>query len=205
MAMQSVTLKLTGVLPLIIHSERLANPRDPISKKIKVIAAKGKKKTEEDNETLAWLEFQGSFYKEHFDGIGPNVPSKNVLATIRDGAKMSKLGKDVTKAMIAPEPACALTYDGPRTIQELWDTGDRPEGFVDLRSVKIGRSRVMRCRPIFREWSLVAKFDLDLAIMDEDVLMEVAEKAGKYVGLGDYRPVYGRFKVERILESSKVR
>ena len=61
----------------------------------------------------------------------------------------------------------------------------------------MGRYRPPR-RPIFRAWSVVAKFELDLAIMDEDVLIQQAENAGTYVGLGDYRPIYGRYEVQRI-------
>ena len=57
--MEKVTYKATGDVPLIMHNGRLANPFDKFARAMKVITAK-RKKTDEELETLAWLEWQGS-------------------------------------------------------------------------------------------------------------------------------------------------
>ena len=52
----------------------------------------------------------------------------------------------------------------------------------------------MRCRPIFREWVTDAKGMLDPNILDFEELVQIADTAGNLIGLGDWRPRYGRFE-----------
>jgi len=54
---------------------------------------------------------------------------------------------------------------------------------------------VLRCRPIFREWEIdfTVLFD-ERAIQREDLDMVVGD-AGTMIGLGDYRPRFGRFEL----------
>jgi len=71
---------------------------------------------------------------------------------------------------------------------------------VDKRSVRIQRARVYRYRPRFHNWKL--KFTI--LILDEQlqpsVVKEILEYAGAYVGIGDYRPKFGRFIVTKFEE-----
>ena len=66
---------------------------------------------------------------------------------------------------------------------------------IDLQSVVIQRSRVMRSRPRFDEWEL----DFQILNIDEritpQILKDILIDAGKFCGIGDFRPRYGRFKV----------
>jgi hypothetical protein len=56
----------------------------------------------------------------------------------------------------------------------------------------------MRARPRFDEWCLEFKIlNLDPGLLKAEVIKKILEDAGKYYGLGDYRPEFGRFKVER--------
>ncbi|MGB1100682.1 MAG: hypothetical protein ACPGYS_07215, partial [Flavobacteriales bacterium] len=66
----------------------------------------------------------------------------------------------------------------------------------DIRGVKVGMARTMRCRPIFRQWSIDVdvKYNPDL-IDRSDVLKSMCD-AGQQCGLGDFRPKFGRFEVE---------
>ncbi len=64
--------------------------------------------------------------------------------------------------------------------------------------VVVNRARIMRCRPLFKEgWTL----DFDVSIIDPqispDLLKEVFEAGGMYCGLGDSRPEFGRFVVDK--------
>jgi hypothetical protein len=62
---------------------------------------------------------------------------------------------------------------------------------------KAGTSRVIRTRPIFREWSaeLVVKF-LPSLLNEKDVRSFLVT-AGEQIGLLDWRPRFGRFSVSR--------
>ena len=66
---------------------------------------------------------------------------------------------------------------------------------VDERAVVVNRSRVLRSRPKFDDW----KLNFTLTCLDDDmqegVIKTVLEHGGKFVGIGDFRPKFGRFKV----------
>lgn len=75
---------------------------------------------------------------------------------------------------------------------------------VDTRSVIIQRSRVLRRRPCFPDWSL----EFQVRILDEEAIApemahEILEYAGRYIGIGDYRPRYGLFEVTEWKEITK--
>jgi hypothetical protein len=54
----------------------------------------------------------------------------------------------------------------------------------------------MRCRPRFRQWRVEADGHLDTAVLSFEELEEIANTAGAMIGLGDYRPRFGRFTAE---------
>ncbi len=62
--------------------------------------------------------------------------------------------------------------------------------------VVVARSRIARSRPLIRNWSC----EFVIEIIDEEwlnptVLKEILQSAGKFKGIGDQRPEYGRFEV----------
>ena len=77
-----------------------------------------------------------------------------------------------------------------------------PTGYeIDQRRVMIQRAGIIRSRPRFDEWSLTFK----LHVVDEyltspgmdKVIKQIIDDAGSLVGLLDFRPRFGRFKVEK--------
>lgn len=63
-------------------------------------------------------------------------------------------------------------------------------------AVVVARSRIARSRPLIRNWSC----EFVMEIIDEDwlnptVVKQILEGAGKFKGVGDQRPEYGRFEV----------
>ena len=40
---------------------------------------------------------------------------------------------------------------------------------------------------------VVAEIEVDLTVLDPEKINQLVEEAGRYEGLGDNRPVYGRF------------
>jgi hypothetical protein len=170
-----------------MHNARLANPLDPAAKEVKKYTSK-RKKTDEDYATLAQLEHLGGLY---FDGdLGPYIPGENVMRCLVDGAKLTKQGTSVTRGVFIKDDMCPLAYAGPRTPEELWD-----QGFKHMASVKVGTQRVMRCRPWFPEgWTLEAMGTVDSAVMELEDIRTIITNSGLMIGLGDWRPRFGRFE-----------
>lgn len=186
-------LTCTGVKPLLMHNARLSNPLDDVAKKMKKISSK-RVKTEDDYEELARLEHMGGLY---FDPeTGPYVPGQNFERCLVDAARTTKAGKKIERGVFVESDVNPLQYDGPRDIAGLW----KDENFRHAASVKVTTSRVTRTRPHFRQWSADAEGMFDPAIIGIDELREIADTAGRMIGLGDWRPRFGRFtaEVERI-------
>jgi hypothetical protein len=183
-----VRITLTGTAPLLMHNVRLANPLDPIARAMKETSGK-RKKTDEDLERLARLEFEGGLY---CDAAGPYLPGANIEKCIVEGARVTRQGKQVERGLFVTDNEVPLLYNGPRTPDELWAN----EEYRSMMAVKVGQARVMRCRPIFRSWTMEANAEMDGAQLNLSTLQSIASDAGAMVGLGDYRPRYGRFEVE---------
>ena len=147
-------------------------------------------KTDADFEELARLEFQGSLY---FSKTGPVLPGRLIEATITNGAKKTRDGKIAKSAMFV-EDNPVLDYKGPKTREGLW----ADENYRLVVPVVISRARVMRTRPIFNEWKVEVEVNYDDTQANESQVFKWLEAAGTQEGLGDWRPRYGRFEVERV-------
>jgi hypothetical protein len=188
--MELITFKLTGVSPLLMHNARLADPTDPVTKELKKLTKK-KNKTDSDLEEIKWVEWLGGMYTDE-DGKRPVVPGENVHKSLVEGARKFKEGKTVTSAVLEAEPFFTLEYEGPKDVDKL--RGDRK--FCHYKTVVVSRSRCMRARPIFKNWSCVVAFNVDTEIINRERVIEAMRVAGEQIGIGDYRPRYGRFIAE---------
>ena len=186
-------MRLEGRLPLLMHNARLADPLDEIAKKIAEVSGK-KTKTEADHQELAHLQWLGGIYFSH--EIGPFVPAPNLLRCLVEGGRFSKHGKQIERGLLLDEIMVPLGYEGPRDLVNLYTD----KQFVHRGSVKISQARVIRTRPQFPRWWLEVAGAFDDALLNESHLRTAAEMAGSWVGLGDWRPTYGRFtsKIEMI-------
>lgn len=136
------------------------------------------------------------------DKNGIYQPSDHLLGTMTKAAaafkisgKRGKSFKDLIQSSIVITPD-HIPHNMP-VPAELDDDADKPL-YVDVRPVVVVRARVLRYRPMFHAgWSL--SFVLEVA--DDDIpvatLNEILAYAGKAVGIGDFRPRFGRFMVER--------
>lgn len=186
-----ITFKLNSTRPLIMQAETLANPLHPGTKAHKAVAGK-RKKTEDDHLWLLKDEFLLNGYFD--DKLGPYLPAINFEACLAEAAKATKQGKLVKQAVSVITDKAPLQYDGPRDPQKLY--GDGGTKFVDVRGVGVMGKKVMRCRPIFLEWS--AEFDVAFMpdLIDPQDLIRIVAHAGRVIGVGTYRPRFGRFDVE---------
>lgn len=186
--MKTAKYTIRGTAPLMMHNERLANPFDDLTKAIKAISGK-RKKTEDDQREMSRLEFLGGLYFDDANGI--HVPGYNVFAALIGGGKIHKLGTALRRASLVTEDKVALVYDGPKTPEALFAN----RSFVDIRSVKVGTAKIMRCRPIFPQWELTFSVTFDEASIQRAEIDRCLEDAGQMVGLCEYRPRFGRFEV----------
>jgi hypothetical protein len=185
------TLEIEGIAPLLMHSARLADPLDDATKALAKVTSK-RKKTDDDHAEVGRLEHLGSLYIA--DQLGPYIPGANVEACLFKGATRTKQGTFLKSALLIPEEVNPLIYAGPRDAAGLWQN----KSFVHRSSVKVGTSRVIRTRPVFANWQLVVEGELDLEVVDQGSFATIAENAGRLVGLGDWRPRFGRFKVNAL-------
>lgn len=172
--------------PLLMHNERLADPLNEFSLEIGKISKK-RGKTETDHLEIARLEFVGGMYYDDIDG--PVMPVWNIVRCIQNAGKRHKLGASVLRGVIPATQTTPVIYDGPRDIEAMWEDGT----FALRKSVGIGSARTMRTRPVFTDWKIEALIEVDLTVLDPEKINQLVEEAGRYEGLGDNRPVYGRF------------
>lgn len=183
------TITLVGTHPLLMHNARLSDPLDAVAKAVKVINSK-REKTEDDHMELGRLEFAGSLYI-HAD-LGPYIPPENIERCLVDSGKITRAGTKVKRALFVHSEVNPLIYTGPRDTKGLWSD----KNFEHRASVKVQQNRVMRTRPQFREWEVSAHGTLDTSVLSLEELKQIADTAGSMIGLGDYRPRYGRFTAD---------
>lgn len=179
--------------PLLMHNERLADPLDAYARWLAELSKK-RSKTERDIEEIGRREFLGAGYWLVDGGPGkkvstPYIPTWNIVRCLQEGAKRHKLGKHVIRGIVPVSEETPLIYDGPTDASELWKSGT----FHSRKGVGVGQRRVIRTRPCFTDWKLEAELELDLNILDPDVVSIIALEAGRYEGIGDARPRFGRF------------
>lgn len=186
-------IRLVGTTAMLMHSDRTVNSIDPMTKAIKQVTGK-RKKTDDDYEEMARLEHAAGLYMD--PEVGPYIPGENISSCLVGAAKITRQGTYVKQGVLITTDINPLGYKGPRTIDGLW----KDENFRHMKSVKVTTSRVMRCRPIFQQWTVEADGILDPEIIDFLSLQQIAETAGHRIGIGDWRPRFGRFAatVERI-------
>lgn len=184
----NISITLTGATGLLMHNARLADPLDPATKALKAITSK-RKMTDDDYAEKARREHYGSLYMD--PDVGPYVPGQNIERSLRDAGKITSSGMKVTRGLFISTDVNPLGYIGPRDVDGLW----ADENFRYITSVRVGTSRVMRCRPLFRTWKVQAEGTLDTAVLSLEELQSIADTAGSMIGLGDNRPRYGRFTV----------
>lgn len=105
-----------------------------------------------------------------------------------------KTYKDPVKGNVFVEPEFIGLTDGQG--KAMFDYA------IDTRPARIKAARVNRSRPLLKEW--VAEFDL--VVTDDNavppaVINAILVSAGQAKGVGDYRPRFGRFMVERCEEA----
>lgn len=187
--MQQLKVFITGTSPLLMHSDRFANPLDPLTKAHKELTGK-RKKTDDDHIAIARSEFIGGCYWNQDAGF--HLPAQNLDSCLVGAAKLQKLGVKFKQGVQVLEDELSIVGNHPETPDDLWDATE----YIDARGVKVGTAKVMRYRPIFRKWGLNATIVFNEDVVSRSDVNKALVDAGALIGLGDFRPRFGRFSVE---------
>lgn len=174
---------------MLMHSDRFANPLDPFTKAHKELTVV-RKKTDENHIAIARSEFIGSCYWSKQNGFF--IPSQNMEALLIGAAKLCKLGVKFKQGVRVLEDVLPLDGFGTITPEKLWEDPDH----IDVRGVKINNVKIMRYRPIFKKWSIAATIAFNEDVVSESDVKKALLDGGNLIGLGDYRPRFGRFDTE---------
>lgn len=174
-----------------MHNGLMADATNPYTRRIKEICSKGSKKlTDADYEERDRLEWEAGLYWDEKDG--PIIPSDNIERCIQLGAQKSRIGKDVQAAVFCSDPHVRIEFDGPRTMDKMYSD----KKFTLRKGVAVQKSRIIRIRPMIPTgWVLTFSLDYDETIVNPKSLQKAMVDAGALIGLGDWRPKFGRFTV----------
>lgn len=187
--MEQIKIKATGITPLMMHADTLANPLAAASKAHRELTTK-RKKTEDDHLAIARSEFIAGCYWSAADGFF--VPGQNFDATFLAGAKMQKNGVRWKRGVLVIENKVPLLHSGPETPETLWESPAN----VDCRGVKVGTAKIMRYRPVFLEWAAELTVAVNTDVIDVQEVKKAIDDAGALIGVCEYRPRFGRFEVQ---------
>lgn len=187
--MYVVSVKVHGVAPLMQHRFPLPDLAD-MSKGGHVHTG-SKDYTEEWREYL-YVNANDEIFQPatHFEGA-----MVKAAVNFKITGKRGKTYKDLFQAAVFVSPEeIPHGLKNPETL----DTDADKTLYLDMRPVVIQRNRIVRIRPTFKPgWEL----EFDIEVVDDQIqptlVQDVLTLAGKTVGIGDYRPKFGRFSVSR--------
>ena len=171
-----VEVKIEGVSPLLQHRYEMEEAESKSKKKV------GSVDYSKEAEKAIYRDESGKIYQpaSHIEGA-----LMKAAVNFQITGKGKKTYKDLTK-MVIVEPF-AIPH-----LQKAFK--------VDKRPVVINRARVVRYRPRFDKWSLKFTMMVTEDQLPIEVLEEIMEYAGRYIGIGDYRPRFGRFRIVEFKE-----
>lgn len=185
---------IRGVAPILQHSARLADPLSEAAKSLKEVTSR-KKKTDADHVEIARREWLGGLVVDAEGAVC--ISSPMIEAMLVGAARSQRLGKEAERSIMV-EADSPLKYDGWRAGAFDTDAGwlDRARFVLTVSARNPGSgTRIMRTRPIFRKWSASVEVSFDDSGFNEKQVADLMVYAGAKIGLGDWRPRYGRFEV----------
>jgi hypothetical protein len=148
----------------------------------KSAAAKGSKAKKSDD-------IESYIYRHENGNLA--LPGEYLRASIVMAAKFRQDPRSPRKS------AQDLFKAGVVSLTNLADIGVNTWDYLDRRRVLIQRNAITRIRPAIKVgWT--AKFHLMVLLpeyISEELLREIVNLAGRLVGLGDFRPTFGRFDI----------
>lgn len=165
---EKINVTIRGTAPLLMH--RFGG--EP--KKMK--RSKTEYDPKEEAESSLYTDEKGKLVQ-----LATHLEACMIKSAVQFKMQGKKTSKDAVKAGVFVKPEMI-----PHKIQE-WEIFTVP--------VVIQRSRILRSRARLNKWEL----NFAMKVIDErltpNIVKEILVNAGKFVGIGDWRPRYGRFEV----------
>lgn len=200
---REIRVLVRGLAPgLICHNGRLADSNDELTSRINRLVEKLKaSRSEEVARQLKAARMLGGLYLD--EAQQPVIPVHMLSAAIAKGCSRVdvKKSKLFASAISVMAPA-KIIHDGPEELTELVED----ERFQLNIGVKIGTSTVLGTRPIFHRWAAQFNIAYETDVIGKDRVIDVIKAAGRFVGIGDWRPSapkpgkHGRFIVQAVAD-----
>lgn len=142
--------------------------------------------------------------KVYLSEEGPYIPGQNLMACLINAGQHIRLdGKrqvSTSKSSVLPGLMTLLTS---APLLKIPDTDKAATWEADVMQGRNpnGGEAVAICRPRFDAWALTVSIEIFEDEIGENTIRELFDKAGRRIGLGDFRPqrkgIFGQFVVER--------
>lgn len=203
--MQTYLVTITGTQPLLMHADDIewADEMDrwKNDKDNKKVSKAG------DDRTPAhrWM---GSLYRNEAGEV--IIPTENIMRALMEGGamvpvpggRMGKSFKAQSQSGIMPrslgwplfvngkqpdgKTIAALLKEKDFTVHK--ETAEKLGFSLFVKRARIGASKHVRVRPRFDSWQAQGELSVTDEQINQPVLEDILEMAGKYKGLGDWRP-----------------
>ncbi len=148
----------------------------------KAASAKGSAAKKSDNvESYVWRDEEGNIC----------LPGEYLRGSVVMAAKFHQDPRSPRKS------AMDLFKAGVVSLTDLASLGAKEWDYLDRRRVVVQRSGITRERPAMRKgWQATIQLMITTPeYINADFLQQVIARAGLLVGVGDFRPTYGRFGI----------
>lgn len=202
--MKTIKLQWTGLRPLVMSNPQtvnIVNPHAVESRRLGALTKAARKKGDEDRlveleEQQRKNDFAASAY---FDAEGFYLPDTVILACLKEAARTIRKGKDIDRAVIMTETEARLvTRKRFKSIEDAFtDDGFRLETPAKIPP-KTG-ALIWKCRCMIPTgWTCAFTLEFEDSLIAEKTLREIATVAGSLIGVGGWRPKFGRFSVDTL-------
>lgn len=183
--METINVKIQGLSPLLQHRYVFKDELDSGAQK----KSGGKDYSDEWKKALYFDEKIGIYQPAtHIEGA-----LIKAAVNFQITGKGKKTYKDLFKSAVFVTPDY-VPHGLKGTPDKLAEEGKLT---IDKRLVRINNSGVERRRPMLKSWSLEFVIEVHDDQISHDVVKQILEHAGRYVGIGDYRPKFGRFTITK--------
>ena len=184
----TASIRIEGDSSILFHRRQ----SDAVEAKAK--AAKGSAAKKSDNvESYVWRNDDGYICLPGEYVRGSMIDPRNGAAKYQQDPRSSrKSALDLFRAGVVSLTDLAVITTAEGVKADTWD-------YIDRRRVTVQRAGVTRQRPAFNEgWS--AEFELMVLLpqyISPSLLRRTLTDGGRLVGVGDFRPTFGRFSLTK--------
>lgn len=202
--MKSLHVTATGIRPLIMSNPQtvdIENKYSIESRRLGGLLKKARKKEDESmmQELAALMKRNDFFASAYYDDKEKKffLPDTVILACIKEAAKSQKKGKDIDRSVLMEETQAYIS-NVPKAAS--LEAAAENEAFYFDTPAKIPPktgSLIYKRRCIMPTgWQAAFQLTFDDTAITTKLMAEIVTYAGASVGVGGWRPKFGRFTVE---------